>query len=287
MGGNVGVIIKKANGERVAMNRWTNILPYFFSNVGLYKGYVDSWYEEFTEQWEEMRKDYEENKDTKKYKLNMTGVYFPHDTMSPTEYGLIAVDFAKKKIYSCQGYCAIGKVSAMNVIGNIYDAENPEETEEFHNFKQLYEAGFIKQVEILGNPSEIISLEGWSWDNVKSMLLEMQDTRAEDNFSLPQISHLSRKNKLYRSYFPIASEWKFSIRTDSSVALLEMKEEMEQDGFVFIPKDNAAWAEHLQYAYHDYEEKDATPEEKLRYERFCLLHKKLLGVDYVLPPLED
>lgn len=284
MGGNVGIIIKKENGEQIAMDRWTNIMPSFFSQVSLYRGDTAQWYAEFSQQWEEMRQDYEKNKETKKYEHNMTDVYFPHDTNSPTEYGLIAVDFANKKIYSSQGYCSVAKVSAMRLVSNMYgDEEDIEEREEFLNFKALYDAGFIKKMEMYIDKLETIDLKDWSWNDLKTTLLEMQDSKNKNNFSVEQMFDVSREDKLFRTNFPIESQWKISSRRDDKQCLLDMKEEMENDGFVFTQEDNAAWAKYLQYTYYEYDESEASEEEKQEYEKFCADHKRLLGIDYVAP----
>lgn len=51
MGGNVAITVKEENGNLWKMDRWTNIIPYFFSHVSLYNGQFNAWLEEFTDSW--------------------------------------------------------------------------------------------------------------------------------------------------------------------------------------------------------------------------------------------
>lgn len=151
MGGCVGVTILKNNGERINMNRWTNILPYFFRQASLYKGEEDKWLNEFLAEWKKMQKDYENNKDTGQYEINMTDVYFPHDTFSPVEYGLVIVDFPNKKIYSSQSYTTLGKMYASSIRERYYNNDNDDyikekNAEKTAEFKELYDNGLITQI---------------------------------------------------------------------------------------------------------------------------------------------
>lgn len=74
MGGNVAVLIRKEDGQQIIMDRWTNVIPHFLNHANLYIGKWDQWFADFSKTWEEMKLDYEKNKDTGKYKLNMKGI---------------------------------------------------------------------------------------------------------------------------------------------------------------------------------------------------------------------
>lgn len=115
MGGTVSVIIKDKNNQVHKMHRWTNSLPHFIQhfetsnqNPQVLKNYLTT--------WEEMSEDYNKNKKTGKFKLNMTSVYVPDSGfVAPYEYGIVTVDLVKNKIMSLQGYSSLNKISVVNV----------------------------------------------------------------------------------------------------------------------------------------------------------------------------
>lgn len=109
MGGYIRVIIRKPNREVLFMNRWTNPLPHFLDSISFHdeeehlKEYVDHWYD--------MQEDYNKNKKTKKFKHNMTDVYFPTGRKySKSEYGIVFVDYITKTIISYQEYTSIFEI---------------------------------------------------------------------------------------------------------------------------------------------------------------------------------
>lgn len=50
MGGNIGFIIKKEDGEEIGMSRWTNIIPHFFKDPNLYLGNTQQWFADFAKE---------------------------------------------------------------------------------------------------------------------------------------------------------------------------------------------------------------------------------------------
>jgi hypothetical protein len=289
MGGNVGIIIKKATGEQIAQDRWTNIMPYQFSQVELYDGEPEVWYEGFSKQWEVMKKDYEKNKDTGNFTENMTSVYFPHENACPSEYGLIAVDFGKKKIYSSQDYCGIGTLSIYNMW------EDEEDKEEF---KKFFEAGLIGDL-IFDNFDEKdirtkykIDIKDLTWKEMVSLLEEITQAnsyRKSDNLDQEDVYQSSALKGIkkdfghkYQMRFEIKSDWEFFIRHDRSIGILELKKELDKDGFLFTPEDNKAWQKYLKYAYYDEKVENFSKEELENYNKFSTLYKEVFGEDFVI-----
>jgi hypothetical protein len=256
MGGNVAITVKEADGNLWKMDRWTNIIPYYFSQVSLYNGNFEHWFKEFMAQWLLMRDDYEKNKATGKFRQNMTSVYFPFDVTAPSEYGLIVVDAQKKKIYSAQNYSKVAEIS-------IYTLKDDEAGEK--NLQALADAGYLKTVTyMLKNASGKYEKKIIALDNVQDLVEDVKAISASD-FSwikeddpesivfqktlrspLKDISGFS----VFNTFVPIESDWEiftvptgmFYSRVKSNIVLLE---ELLRDNWPFSPEDYAAWHEYL------------------------------------------
>lgn len=290
MGGYVGVIVKKENSEQVAMNRWTNVMPYHFTNIDLYLGNTDRWYKEFAQEWQGMKEDYEKNKDTGNYEHNMTSSYFPHDTASPREYGLIAVDLKNKKIYSSQDYCAIGVINLYKLYSE-YD-ENNNRLLDKELLKSYYDNGFLKEFSYYDTESKknkSADISALSFDELVAVFEEIkeQSRRWEaENEEKSYFSHPSLKNvnktdcDLYSVSLPINSDWEVVTYISRSLGVLKIRQEMENDGFIFTQEDNNAWKEYLSWAWYDEEESEL--ENDVVYQEFKSLYKEILKEDFVI-----
>lgn len=109
MGGSISMTIRMPNGTVHKMLRWTNILPWALTNLSLINK-DPAHLTAIMESWLEMRDDYEQNKSTGQFKLNMTDVYFPDSGLAPDGYGLVVVDLVKNVILTSQGYTWIGGI---------------------------------------------------------------------------------------------------------------------------------------------------------------------------------
>lgn len=130
MGGSIGVTIRETDGTEHRMCRWTNSLPRFIHNIKFINKDIP-YLKEYLKIWDDMEKDWMENKDNKdlrfksehveigklyvrggkpqKFRHNMTEIYAPYPFLAPISYGLVVIDMQKSVILSCQGYCGIGK----------------------------------------------------------------------------------------------------------------------------------------------------------------------------------
>lgn len=281
MGGNIGFIIKKEDGEEIGMSRWTNIIPHFFKYPNLYIGNNKEWFADFAKEWLKMKEDYEKNKDTGKFALNMTPVYFPHSTKSPDEYGIIAVDFQKKKNYSSQDYSGVENLQLYNFWSQFEDEE-----EKTARLQKFVETGLIKEISLYDTEkdvSTVVNLSNFTLVNIITMLEEIGDRRVK-KFSNPLLKSFNKENiDNYFSHFIINSEWKFIIYHDRSLGVLKIKKELDKDGFTFSEQDNESWKEYLAYGWSDYNAKDEenggeTPE----YSEFKTLYQEVFNEEFIL-----
>ena len=279
MGGNVGIIVKKPNGEQVGMDRWTNIMPYFFKQADLYLGNFDKWFEEFSEEWLKMKADYEKHKDTGKYELNMTSVYFPCDTQSPSEYGIIVVDFPNKKIYSSQDYCNIGSLAFYNIWSRW---ENNSENEEL--LRQYFKHNMISKISYYDREDrtrKIVDISSLKIEDVFQLLNEMSNSKIQ-SFSNPLFQSLNKEDlDIYSCSFLIDSDWQFSTYHDRSVGILKVKKELDQNGFIFSEQDNQAWKDYVSRCWEDCSEEEFAENEN--YQEFIKLFQEVFDEPFLLP----
>lgn len=254
MGGNIGFIIKKENGEQIGMSRWTNIMPHFFKNINLYLGNTSAWYDEFACEWLKMKDDYEKNKDTGDFKLNMTPVYFPNPTQSPDEYGIVVVDLQNKKIYSSQDYTNVGSLAFYHMWSGYGDNEEDEAL-----IRQYFEHGLIKEIGYYDRTKrsyEKMDISGVNVDDIIQLLQEAVDHQV-NKFSHPLFAHLSKKDlDMYSSHFLINSQWQFTTHDDRDIGVLKVKKEIDANDFIFTEQDNTAWKEYLSYRWEDADEEN-------------------------------
>lgn len=106
MGGCLKVVIRKENGEILTMRRWTNSLSSLLKNKQCYQSTESEAFKSYMKPFYDMKNDFEKNKDSGQYKLNMTEIYFKegYDKVIPEDYGIVILDFITKNLISCQGY---------------------------------------------------------------------------------------------------------------------------------------------------------------------------------------
>lgn len=264
MGGKVGIIIKNLSNKQIAMSRWTNVLPDFFSDASLFVGSIPEqkkWNRNFLKMWREMKKDYEENKETGNFKLPMTETYFPHEGNIPTGYGLVAVDMLKKKIYSSQDYCYIGAWDFSTLLENQslrnYNRGSKMAVDkQFKNLKKFFELGAIKGITFNAdifesnpqyeNKDVNVDISVLSWDELHQFILESVNSKVK-KFSHPLFHFVSEDEKesiFWDLKFIVDTEWEFFTFPVTCNGIIAMKKKLEEDGFKFTNSENEAWKEY-------------------------------------------
>lgn len=104
MGGTCGVVVRKADGTVLPMARHTGVLSSLIMSLSFLRGEEEVAINEFCGKFNEMRADFLENKETKKFNLPMSTVYGWCDEKIPVEYGLVVFDFKMRKVHSAQRY---------------------------------------------------------------------------------------------------------------------------------------------------------------------------------------
>lgn len=113
MGGRITVGIKRPDGREFVHERWTNPLPYYFSNPDFLLGKEEA-IQQYELAPEELHKNY---------------IIYPYD------YGIVLVDFPRKMIFSRQRYTTLGQVV-------LFD----DDKEMYENIFRLYELNLIGDV---------------------------------------------------------------------------------------------------------------------------------------------
>lgn len=283
MGGNVGFIVKKEDGEQIGMSRWTNVMPYHFRNIDLYLGNTKEWYEEFAAEWLKMKDDYERNKATGDYELNMTPVYFPHSTKTPAEYGIIAVDFQAKKIYSSQDYCSMGGLSFYHVWSRYEDnEENIELLEKYFTHDMLKEIEYFKREQ-----REVVKLDisNLKFEDIIQLLEEASNNKVTQ-FTHPLFKDINKDDlDIYSTKFLIHSDWTFVIYHDRCMGVMKIKKELDKDGFNFTNEENQKWKDYVSWYWEDSDEEYLIDNKD--YEDFKTLYQEVFHEPFMMKPSEE
>jgi hypothetical protein len=115
MGGTVAVTLREKNGEEHRMLRWTNTLPTFIEHIDFVQK-KQTHVENYMEQWNLMKKDWEDNNQKNSFVYTMTKVYAPYPYgLFPGGYGLVVIDMVNDVILSMQGYKELGHLNVAKI----------------------------------------------------------------------------------------------------------------------------------------------------------------------------
>lgn len=287
MGGTIGMIIRKPDGETVPMLRWTNILPHFLSRTDFLRGDFDSWWAEFSKSWELMRDDYQRNESTGRFEQGMTTAYFPHDTLSPEGYGLVVVDFQKKKVSHLQGYCSLGAEQPMH-----WSRSSDDDAEDLRlRFAEgfcptlVLSSYYLSRKGSLGTKPELlpemvnvtIDLSAAAGEALKSLkLLAAADQVKDANLTagdvaqalglpLPKDADPNLLTPLFMASLPYRSDWRFTKFEESAAGCAGLRKQLGDDGIAFSATDDQLWTERvLEFLENDEESEDKDDEERLQ-----------------------
>ena len=232
MGGSVAVTLREPNGTEHRMSRWTNALPWFVNNMKFVT--KDPLHiKDYMARWNEMRADWEKNKDTGKFEFPMTTSYAPHTDLAPDGYGLVVLDMMKNEILTCQGYCKFGVIHTVSIAldsnqSTIRDSLDREEDREHVIAKKFFDDGratvqkFVKAP--LQKRGRLIDT-----DIGYDKLMEMVKEHGEEYYKHPDI-------KLDFSPFKIKE-----YREDTG--WLKMRTDIEKLGFKITDEEDKMWNE--------------------------------------------
>lgn len=159
MGGTVSVTVREENGTEHRMERWTNALSYFVTNLKLcqkdpkhLKEYLSTW-KDFEDDWK--KNGHKFDSDKKNYEVfenQMTPCYCPAVGLAPVDYGLVVIDFKTNNILSMQGYTSLNVVlgSSIRMVMSGYD-----DPDELDRFKELLYDRRITTYETFGGSGMI------------------------------------------------------------------------------------------------------------------------------------
>ena len=159
--------LRLPNGIEHRMCRWTNIMPWAFTNLALIESRPEH-IAALLEQWLLMKADWEKSQAAgTKPENNMTDFYAPHQVLAPNGYGLVVVDMVNKVIAHSQGYTDIGTIFS----ASFHDGPTSDPDSNAYRFKQLFDSGKIKEFRQWGREKPpITDFAGMSADAVITSL---------------------------------------------------------------------------------------------------------------------
>ena len=204
MGGPIGLTINNNINETITVEGYTNYLPFFIDNIN----FVTS-------------------------NLQYINTYFSHFIdnkipLSPSGYGLVAIDINSKTVLSTQGYCNFGVISFISL--SLYSNDK----EIMRNFEELFNQGYIKSYRVrIGKDDDWtfgeFSLEGKSLLDVKNLIIIML------------------KDNQAGAEFIVKSDWTILHYEEDFDGYEDMREKMVELGFAFTETDHKVWDEYIVY----------------------------------------
>lgn len=257
MGGSVAVTLREADGTEHRMCRGTNPIPHFVNNLHFINSDPDH-LKRYLAPWIDMSKDYERHRDAweqmktrtndlgsvpdEPFELDMTSAYAPYPFLAPHDYGLIVLDMKENYILSCQGYSALGDISAVTIRNDmtsvapgrhVYGNPQPKRLglRAFHHeetsiaavrFRELLEDGRITHAEHYNDPALSVSLNGKPLNEIAHFI----DTQEGENFYFPVIM----------SPFRV-----ITYQEHDAHASIAMRQKIIELGFSLSERENEIW----------------------------------------------
>lgn len=238
MGGSIAVTWRKLDGTVVKMSRWTNVLPWALTNLGLItddEKHVDA----YLKSWFEMKDDWDANKDAKQFKLPMTDSYFPYFLLAPDGYGLVVVDQVNKVILHSQGYTSIGDVIQSSVLLDVVQEKKDgqidiDEDSDAARFFALLEAG------------KVTGREWWGDGDGKKEILPETRTSKEIVEDIKRDYNNKTRQLGFGSWIVDMSPYKVERFAEYDFqAAQAMYNRVKELGFVLTPEDEVGWVKWL------------------------------------------
>lgn len=249
MGGTVAFTLRTPGGEEYRMLRWTNILPYYVTNMKLCEKDPEH-IRETLSTWRDLKADYESGPP---YRNNMTEVYAPYDNrqLYPQGYGLVVVDMEKNAILSMQGYTLVGDVRAgtfmliLEALSQDPDVEIPADEEHFTRFMAFAKAGRLKSwlldTEAGYMAHEVPPLETLMGGLLKVAASRFTSRRPSAGFFLVSDS----------SFEVDMSPFTVERFPETSEGIRDFKQRVLDLGFELSPEEEQGWADVIREAEED------------------------------------
>lgn len=243
MGGTVGETIRRENGEVIKMARKTGAYDWMFFSKEFCEKKFDIAIDKHIKTFVEMREDYLKGEP---YKYNMTPVYGWCEVLCPIDYGLVVIDFQKKKIHSMQGYSNPGHHYISMLSNNVILNKDTE-----FDFDYLIKNNLL-----------LIKDDG---NEDKDKLQDIKEFFGED-FSLKKLrikldniftrinSVFNYKNSLNNLlFFPkVLNEFEFIMYEETPEGTISFLKNLIEDGFSFTKNDFDGWKDKINNFDVDY-----------------------------------
>lgn len=256
MGGNLALTVREEDGTEHRMDRWTNAMPWFITNMDLVnknpahlQGYLETWYG-FVEDWNKNGARFDQMQaagDDGAYDIfehNMTPVYAGHQYLAPSEYGQVVVDYQNNVVLHSQGYTDFGRMSYVCAKQMLYQEgverfweRHPEHGAGDHcRLREFFEDGRIIRISAYRDPPELTKIEDIPDSNTLLAFLQWERSRNDEEMRPDEYSNFE---------FDM-SPWTVTRFEESAEGIRELKQAILDLGFVLTEREDELWDEFLQ-----------------------------------------
>lgn len=224
MGGSIAVTLRLPDGTEHRMCRWTNILPWALTNIGMIESKPEH-VTAFMKQWLEMKSDWEKSQaDGTKPEHAMTSFYAPYPFLAPEGYGLVVIDMVNKVILHSQNYTSVGTIFSQCFHGDP-EEEKSDPDSDTNRFKALFDAGKITEFR--------------QWGRSKPTESPIPKMTAE-----AAITSYGKSGGRAGDFIVNMSPYKVERFMEHDYkGSIQMKARVEELGFVLSPEEEALWNE--------------------------------------------
>lgn len=257
----VVLIIRKENGDQIGLECDAYSLAYRLLDINLYTNNHEEWLREFNLE--------------NHVKSLFSKFKIPYD------YGIIAIDFIEKKIYSSQYYCPIGIIPFCMVLSRQELVKN------------YFDHGMLKEIEVSCiipkapyRKIEIINISSITINEIFEILNEVRQYHSclfgfsneiyegkryfQSNF-LKNVENGGSTNPSFK----INGKWSFITYHDKCPGVLKIKNELDKNGFIFSDEENQEWKKYVSHTAFFYYENKSEKEE------FLKLYQDVFGEPFV------
>ncbi len=241
MGGTVAETIRKEDGTLIKMARKTGAYNWMFFTREFADKNFDLAIENHVKAFLEMKEDFETGTP---YKFNMSPVYGWCNETALVDYGLVVIDFQKKKIHSLQGYDSPGQYHAIS-LGSSLKLDNDEEK----NLDYLISNNLLqvfKDDKNIGDLEEVFGKDV----NIEKMRKLIRDSYTPGiKWALGKIFNKSQINDFFDIKFVPKVLLDFDIvkyEENDPLEMIRMVQNLVNDGFSFNEKEKKMWIEEIQ-----------------------------------------